>query len=111
MTGIDLDIENTASTPEMFASALRKLSTLHGQYRLLMAPETADVAPNIPVPPGKLDHLKLIKLVKDLVTIVNTQYYNSGSMFAFDGTLVQPSTVEFVVGLIGIGLLLVLPIY
>ncbi len=86
--GVDIDLENAPNLQNM-TSALRQLSGLSGDDLVLtMAPET------IYVQPGG-SYLALIDEVSDLITVVNTQYYNSGSMLGRDGKAYSSGTVDF----------------
>jgi chitinase len=86
--GVDIDLENAPNLQNM-TSALRQLRQLAGPDLVLtMAPET------IYVQPGG-SYLQLVDQVRDLVTVVNTQYYNSGSMIGRDGRVYSAGTVDF----------------
>ncbi|WP_269809396.1 glycosyl hydrolase family 18 protein [Kineosporia rhizophila] len=86
--GVDIDLENAPNLTQMTA-ALRSLAGKAGSgFVLTMAPET------IYVQPGG-SYLQLIDQVKDLITVVNTQYYNSGSMIGRDGKVYSSGTVDF----------------
>jgi chitinase len=86
--GVDIDLENAPNLQYM-TSALRQLRSLAGpELVLTMAPET------IYVQPGG-SYLQLIDQVRDIVTVVNTQYYNSGSMLGRDGRVYSSGTVDF----------------
>lgn len=86
--GVDIDLENAPNLVNM-TSALRQLSSLAGDdFVLTMAPET------IYVQPGG-SYLALIDSVSDIITVVNTQYYNSGSMLGRDGKAYSSGTVDF----------------
>ena len=86
--GVDIDLENAPNLANM-TSALRQIASKAGTNLVLtMAPET------IYVQPGG-SYLALIDQVKDLITVVNTQYYNSGSMIGRDGNVYSSGTVNF----------------
>jgi chitinase len=86
--GVDIDLENAPNLANM-TSALRQIAAKAGtNFVLTMAPET------IYVQPGG-SYLALIDQVKDLITVVNTQYYNSGSMIGRDGNVYSSGTVNF----------------
>ena len=90
--GVDIDLENAPDLRHL-ASALRQLAARTGPGLVLtMAPETVHVQPG-----GS--YLRLIDQVRDLVTVVNTQYYNSGSMLGRDGREYGPGTVDFLTAL------------
>jgi chitinase len=86
--GVDIDLENAPNLANM-TTALKSLAGKAGSgFVLTMAPET------IYVQPGG-SYLQLIDQVKDLITVVNTQYYNSGSMIGQDGKVYSSGTVDF----------------
>ncbi|MBT0773132.1 hypothetical protein KIH74_29580 [Kineosporia sp. J2-2] len=86
--GVDIDLENAPNLANM-TTALKSLAGKAGSgFVLTMAPET------IYVQPGG-SYLQLIDQVKDLITVVNTQYYNSGSMIGRDGKVYSSGTVDF----------------
>lgn len=89
--GLDVDLEQSFDIANT-ASAIRQVAEAMGpDFLLTMAPQTLYVQPG-----GK--YLELIKQVKDLVTVVHTQYYNSGSMTGCDGQVVEQGTVDFITG-------------
>jgi chitinase len=86
--GVDIDLENAPNLANM-TSALRQIAARAGSnFVLTMAPET------IYVQPGG-SYLALIDQVRDLITVVNTQYYNSGSMIGRNGQVYSAGTVDF----------------
>ncbi|SED04850.1 Chitinase [Nocardioides exalbidus] len=85
--GVDIDLENAPNLEHM-TEALRAIDAAEPGYTLTMAPET------IYVQPGG-SYLALIDQVADLITVVNTQYYNSGSMLGRDGKVYSAGTVDF----------------
>lgn len=87
--GLDIDLEHGLNVPNT-ASAIRQLRERTGpDFHLTMAPQTLDVQPG-----GS--YLQLIEQVKDLVTVVHTQYYNSGSMNGCDGGVHSQGSVDFI---------------
>jgi len=87
--GIDIDIENEFN-PSYLITALKKLSLLKPGYRLFMAPGTHNVQEN-----SSAVYLKMIKELKDIITVVNTQYYNSFPQYGFDGKIYTQGTIDF----------------
>ncbi|GAB6899457.1 hypothetical protein JCM9957A_25470 [Kineosporia succinea] len=86
--GVDIDLENAPNLTNM-TTALNKIADEAGSsFVLTMAPETLYVQEG-----GS--YLALIDQVKDLITVVNTQYYNSGSMLGRDGKSYSAGTVDF----------------
>ncbi|GAA2774476.1 chitinase [Saccharopolyspora taberi] len=89
LDGLDIDLEHGLNVPNT-ASAIRQLRDRAGDgFRLTMAPQTLDVQPG-----GR--YLELIEQVKDLITVVHTQYYNSGSMNGCDGGVHSQGSVDFI---------------
>jgi chitinase len=87
--GVDIDLENGLN-PTHMASALRQLSSKAPGYVLTMAPQTIDVQGN-----GG-SYYELLKLVKDITTVVHTQYYNSGTMLGCDQKVYGQGSVDFI---------------
>ena len=89
LDGLDIDLEHGLNVPNT-ASAIRQLRDRIGDgFELTMAPQTLDVQPG-----GS--YLQLIEQVKDVVTVVHTQYYNSGSMNGCDGGVHSQGSVDFI---------------
>ena len=96
--GVDIDLENGIS-PDYMASALRQLSAKAGSGLIVtLAPQTLDMQT---VSSG---YFRLALQIKDILTIVNTQYYNSGSMLGQDGKVYSQGTVDFITALAAIQL-------
>ena len=96
--GVDIDLENGID-PTYMASALRQLSAKAGPNLIIaMAPQTLDMQnPNA-------NYFKLALNIKDILTVVNTQYYNSGSMIGQDGKVYSQGSVDFLTALAAIQL-------
>ncbi|WP_304451705.1 glycosyl hydrolase family 18 protein [Nocardiopsis sp. YSL2] len=88
--GIDIDLEHGINAQYM-SSALRDLSSRAGSDLILtMAPQTIDFqSPDREYP-------KLAREISDILTIVNMQYYNSGSMLGCDDQVYSQGTADFV---------------
>ncbi|HEY4027764.1 MAG TPA: glycosyl hydrolase family 18 protein [Candidatus Dormibacteraeota bacterium] len=87
--GVDIDLENGIS-PSFMASALQQLSSMAGPSLVItLAPQTLDVQPG-----GA--YLQLIDKIKSILTVVNTQYYNSGTMNGCDGIVYAQGSVNFI---------------
>ncbi|MEG2429204.1 MAG: Ig-like domain-containing protein, partial [Oscillospiraceae bacterium] len=109
--GIDVDLEHGINVTNL-ANALHLLAAKAGpSFILTFAPQTLDVYTY------DATYLKLARATKDILTIMNTQFYNSGSMPGYDqqnytqgsiGFLNAISTTALEAGLrpdqIGIGL-------
>ena len=94
--GIDIDLEgSTVTGTKYIGNALRKLHDHYGDdFIITMAPETAYISP-IPTGYGTY-YWDLAMEIKDILTICCPQFYNSGSMFGYQGDIVQPGTADFV---------------
>jgi chitinase len=94
--GIDIDMENviTFANFTYVEMALRQLSALAGSKLIVtMAPQTIDMLPSFPT----LDnYLQIARDLGSVITMVNTQYYNSGSMPGRDGINYSEGTVDFI---------------
>ncbi|WP_330465513.1 chitinase [Micromonospora zamorensis] len=92
--GIDIDLENGLN-PTYMAQALRALRAKVGSSLIIaMAPQTIDMQN----PAG--GYFKLALDIKDILTVVNTQFYNSGAMLGCDQNAAYgQGTVNFIVAL------------
>ncbi|WP_433439137.1 chitinase [Nonomuraea sp. CA-141351] len=76
--GVDIDLENGLNATYM-AQALRSLRAKAGSGLIItMAPQTIDMQST------GMEYFKLALNIKDILTVVHTQYYNSGSMLGCD---------------------------
>jgi chitinase len=76
--GVDIDLENGLNSTYM-AQALRSLRTKAGSNLIItMAPQTIDMQST-----GS-SYFALALSIKDILTVVHTQFYNSGSMLGCD---------------------------
>lgn len=88
--GVDIDLESGINVTYL-TSALQQLSTLAGPNLIVtLAPQTVDVAST------SSPYFQLALNIKTILTIVNTQYYNSGSMYGCDGKLYNYGGVDFI---------------
>ncbi|MFI8912012.1 chitinase [Streptomyces sp. NPDC053513] len=91
--GIDIDLEHGVNATYL-TKALRQLSAKAGSSMVLtMAPQTIDMQNT-----GS-EYFKTALAVKDILTVVNTQYYNSGSMLGCDGKVYSQGSVDFLTAL------------
>ncbi|MEU1333237.1 chitinase [Streptomyces sp. NPDC005865] len=91
--GVDIDLENGFNSTYM-SQALKSLASKAGSgFVLTMAPQTIDMQS-----PSN-EYFKTALAVKDILTVVNMQYYNSGSMLGCDGKVYSQGTVDFLTGL------------
>lgn len=87
--GVDIDLEHGIDARSM-SDALHDLdSRAGGDLAVTMAPQTIDFQS-----PDR-EYYKLAEQTADILTIVNMQYYNSGSMMGCDGRVHSPGTVDF----------------
>ncbi|MEU8363065.1 glycosyl hydrolase family 18 protein [Nonomuraea sp. NPDC048882] len=76
--GVDIDLENGLNATYM-AQALRSLRAKAGAELIItMAPQTIDMQTT------GMEYFKLALSIKDILTVVHTQFYNSGSMLGCD---------------------------
>lgn len=91
--GIDIDLEHGINSTYL-TKALRQLSALAGPKMVLtMAPQTIDMQST------GTEYFKTALAVKDILTVVNTQYYNSGAMLGCDGKVYSQGSVDFLTAL------------
>lgn len=88
--GIDIDLENGVNAQYM-GQALRSLQGGFGAGLVIaMAPQTIDMQST------SFEYFKLALNIKDILTVVNVQYYNSGSMNGCNGQVYSQGTVDFI---------------
>jgi chitinase len=91
--GVDIDLENGLN-PTYMEQALRSLSAAAGPDLIItMAPQTIDMQST-----GG-SYFQLALKIKDILTVVNMQYYNSGSMLGCDQKVYAQGTVDFITAL------------
>ncbi|MEU9063878.1 glycoside hydrolase family 18 protein [Streptomyces sp. NPDC048430] len=91
--GVDIDLENGLNSTYM-TKALRSLSSKAGSGLVItMAPQTIDMQST------SGEYFKTALNVKDILTVVNMQYYNSGSMLGCDGKVYSQGSVDFLTAL------------
>ncbi|MEU8483284.1 glycosyl hydrolase family 18 protein [Streptomyces sp. NPDC048641] len=91
--GVDIDLENGLNSTYM-SKALHQLSAKAGAKLVLtMAPQTIDMQST------SGEYFKTALNVKDILTVVNTQFYNSGSMLGCDGKVYSQGSVDFLTAL------------
>lgn len=96
--GVDIDLENGLNATYM-TSALRQLSQKAGSKLIItMAPQTLDMQS------VNSSYFQVALNIKDILTVVNTQYYNSGSMLGQDGKVYSQGSVDFITALAAIQL-------
>ncbi|MEU0007113.1 glycoside hydrolase family 18 protein [Streptomyces sp. NPDC006314] len=91
--GVDIDLENGLNATYM-TQALRALSAKAGASLIItMAPQTIDMQST------SNSYFQTALNIKDILTVVNMQYYNSGSMLGCDGKVYSQGTVDFLTAL------------
>jgi chitinase len=91
--GVDIDLENGIN-PSAMASALQQLSGKAGSGLIItLAPQTIDMQST-----GN-GYFQLALNIKSILTIVNMQYYNSGTMLGCDGNVYAQATENFLTAL------------
>lgn len=92
-TGVDIDLEHGINSTYL-TKALRQLSQKAGSSLVLtMAPQTIDMQNT------GTEYFKTALAVKDILTVVNMQYYNSGSMLGCDQKVYSQGSVDFLTAL------------
>ncbi|MCX5560392.1 chitinase [Streptomyces sp. NBC_00038] len=91
--GVDIDLENGLNATYM-TQALRSLSSKAGSSLIItMAPQTIDMQSTSNA------YFQTALNIKDILTVVNMQYYNSGSMLGCDGQVYSQGSVNFLTAL------------
>jgi chitinase len=91
--GVDIDLENGINVTYM-TSALEQLSAKAGPNLIItLAPQTIDMQST-----GS-DYFALALNIKNILTLVNTQYYNSGTMLGCDQNVYAEATENFLTAL------------
>ncbi|MGW7576426.1 chitinase [Streptomyces sp. NPDC054765] len=90
--GVDIDLENGLNSTYM-TQALKAVHDRHGDVVVTMAPQTIDMQS------PQNEYFKTALGIKDFLTAVNMQYYNSGSMNGCDGKVYSQGSVDFLTAL------------
>jgi chitinase len=91
--GVDIDLEAGISVSPL-TSALQQLSSKAGSSLIItLAPQTVDMQST-----GNA-YFQVALNIKSILTIVNMQFYNSGSMNGCDGNVYSEGTENFLVAL------------
>lgn len=103
LDGIDIDLENGMNVANL-TTAVKQLQQRFGSgFILTMAPQTIDMqSPNT-------TYMQLYNNLKDITTVINVQYYNSGCMLGRDGKCYSQGTVDFLTALSDLSLQWVAP--
>jgi chitinase len=88
--GVDIDLEHGLNA-DLLATGIKQIAAKAGSgFVLTMAPQTIDIQTKTSA------YMQLISKVKDLVTVIHTQYYNSGSMMGCDDKVYSQGSVDFI---------------
>jgi chitinase len=90
--GVDIDLEN-GITPSALAQGLEAVAAAKPGVIISMAPGTYDMSS-----PSR-DYFQLALAIKDILTVVNLQFYNSGTMRGCDGNVYAAGTEDFLTSL------------
>jgi len=91
--GVDIDLENGVN-PTFMTSALQQLSSKAGSRLIItLAPQTIDMQST------GMAYFQLALNIKSILTIVNMQYYNSGSMNGCDSNVYSEGNINFLTAL------------
>ncbi|MDR0270446.1 fibronectin type III domain-containing protein [Paenibacillus sp.] len=103
LDGIDIDLENGMNVANL-TSAVKQLQQRVGSgFILTMAPQTIDMQS------ASTSYMQLYNNLKDITTVINVQYYNSGCMLGRDGKCYSQGTVDFLTALSDLSLQWVAP--
>ncbi|GII98731.1 chitinase [Sediminihabitans luteus] len=91
--GVDIDLEHGINATYM-SDALHQLRAKAGSDLIIaMAPQTIDYQAT------SMGYYQLTLAIKDILTIVNTQYYNSGAMMGCNQQVYSQGSVDFLTSL------------
>ena len=90
--GVDIDLEH-GITPAALSQALHAVAAAKPGVVIAMAPGTFDMqSPD-------MDYFQLALGVRDILTVVNVQYYDSGTIVGCDGKVYAEGNVDFLTAL------------
>ncbi|WHX49740.1 glycosyl hydrolase family 18 protein [Paenibacillus woosongensis] len=93
LDGVDIDLEHGMNVANL-TSAIRQLQQRVGSnFILTMAPQTIDMQNQ------NTSYMQLYNNLKDITSVINVQYYNSGCMLGRDGKCYSQGTVDFLTAL------------
>ncbi|MEC0241167.1 glycosyl hydrolase family 18 protein [Paenibacillus dokdonensis] len=103
LDGIDIDLENGMNVANL-TNAVKQLQQRVGSgFILTMAPQTIDMQSS------STSYMQLYNNLKNITTVINVQYYNSGCMLGRDGKCYSQGTVDFLTALSDLSLQWVAP--
>jgi chitinase len=90
--GLDIDLEH-GITPAVLSQALHAIAAAKPGAVVTLAPGTFDMqSPD-------MDYFQLALAIKDILTVVNVQYYDSGTIVGCDGNVYAEGNVDFLTAL------------
>ncbi|MCL6456534.1 MAG: fibronectin type III domain-containing protein [Gorillibacterium sp.] len=93
LNGVDIDLESGMNVANL-TTAIRQIQQKVGSgFILTMAPQTIDMQNE------NTSYMQLYKNLKDITTVINVQYYNSGCMLGRDGKCYSQGTIDFLTAL------------
>jgi chitinase len=95
--GVDIDLEHGIN-PTYMSQALHNVAAQAPGVVITMAPETLYMSS------ASQTYFQLALAIKDILTMCNTQYYNSGSMLGPDGRAYSQGTLDFLTALAAVQL-------
>ncbi|WP_426450721.1 fibronectin type III domain-containing protein [Paenibacillus sp. S-38] len=96
--GIDIDLEHGFNVANLTTGVRQIQQKFGGGFVLTMAPQTIDMQSQ------SSSYLQFYANVKDITTVINTQYYNSGCMLGRDGKCYSQGTIDFLTALSDVAL-------
>jgi chitinase len=90
--GVDIDLENGLNSTYM-TKALESIHAAKSDVVVTMAPQTIDMQS------PENEYFKTALNIKSFLTVINMQYYNSGSMNGCDGKTYSAGSVDFLTSL------------
>ncbi|MDR9852176.1 glycosyl hydrolase family 18 protein [Paenibacillus sp. VCA1] len=103
LDGIDIDLENGMNVANLTTAVKQLQQRVGSGFILTMAPQTIDMQS------ASTTYMQLYNNLKDITTVMNVQYYNSGCMLGRDGKCYSQGTVDFLTALSDLSLQWVSP--
>ncbi|GIO32570.1 MULTISPECIES: chitinase [Paenibacillus] len=103
LDGIDIDLENGMNVANLTTAVKQLQQRVGSGFILTMAPQTIDMQS------ASTTYMQLYNNLKDITTVINVQYYNSGCMLGRDGKCYSQGTVDFLTALSDLSLQWVSP--
>lgn len=103
LDGIDIDLENGMNVANLTTAVKQLQQRVGSGFILTMAPQTIDMQS------ANTSYMQLYNNLKDITTVINVQYYNSGCMLGRDGKCYSQGTIDFLTALSDLSLQWVSP--